>query len=220
MSGQDPGPGARAGPADVAAIVLAGGASSRFGAPKLAAELDGLPLLDHAIRALAAVAGEIVVALPADGTMAAPQISQLPGSAVVSFVRDPEPGGGPLVGLATALREVRTARVIVAGGDMPRLRPAVLQAMLHGLAGPTEAVVLADAGTWRPLPMAVDAAAARRAASTALAAGERSLRAMLALLVLVELGTEQWIALDPGAETLIDIDEPADLERLHRPAGG
>jgi molybdopterin-guanine dinucleotide biosynthesis protein A len=207
------------GPADVAAIVLAGGNSSRFGGPKLAIELDGLALLDHAIRALAVVAGEIVVALPADAALAAPEIAPLPESVVVRFVRDPEPGGGPLVGLAAALGAVAAPRVIVAGGDMPRLRPAVLRAMLAGLEGSTEAVVLADRGTWRPLPAALDAAAARRAATDALAAGDRSLRAMLARLALVELGPEAWIALDPRAETLIDVDEPADLERLQHPRG-
>jgi molybdopterin-guanine dinucleotide biosynthesis protein A len=208
MSGLNPATGS------VAAIVLAGGASSRFGAPKLAAELDGLPLLDHAIRALAAVASDIVVALPAEPALSEPAVGALPGSVAVRFVRDSAPGGGPLVGLASALAVVVAPRVIVAGGDMPRLQPAVLRAMLDRLEGAAEAVVLADRDTWRPLPVALDAAAGRRAASSALTAGERSLRAMLGGLALVELAAGAWHALDPRAQTLIDVDAPGDLARL------
>ena len=38
---------------------------------------------------------------------------------------------------------------------------------------------------------------------------------MLARLAVEELAPETWRALDPRAETLIDIDAPADLEALH-----
>ena len=38
----------------VAAVVLAGGESRRFGTDKLAAVVDGLPLLDRAVAALSA----------------------------------------------------------------------------------------------------------------------------------------------------------------------
>ena len=51
---------------DVVAIVLAGGASSRFGSDKLAAELDGRPLLHHALEAVAEVAGRIIVVVSPD----------------------------------------------------------------------------------------------------------------------------------------------------------
>ena len=47
--------------AAVFALVLAGGASSRFGSDKLAATLDGRPLLHHALEAVAAVADRIVL---------------------------------------------------------------------------------------------------------------------------------------------------------------
>ena len=44
----------------VAAIVLAGGRSSRFGRDKLAEPLDGRPLLDHAIAAVGHVATDVL----------------------------------------------------------------------------------------------------------------------------------------------------------------
>src|SRR5260221_14272916 len=73
----------------VTAIVLAGGRSSRFGSPKLEANVDGMTLLERAIRAVAAVAGEIIVA----GT-GGPD----PGSVAAAPARtraDPERFAGP-----------------------------------------------------------------------------------------------------------------------------
>lgn len=207
---------------DVSAIVLAGGRSSRFGTPKLEAVIDGVTILEHVIRAVAAVASEIVVALPADPAASEPTFGEVPGDPVIRFVRDPEAYGGPLVGFATALGAAAGARSIVVAGDMPRLRPAVLQAMLDRL-GPTtdangqaspEAIVLTSDGEARPLPVALRIDAARRAVTASLGAGERSLRALLARLAVEELASEAWRALDARGETMIDIDVPADLDAL------
>jgi molybdopterin-guanine dinucleotide biosynthesis protein A len=207
---------------DVSAIVLAGGRSSRFGAPKLEAEIDGVTLLEHVIRAVAVVASEIVVSLPADPAVPEPALGELASRLVVRFVRDAEAYGGPLVGLATALEATTGRRAIVVAGDMPRLRPAVLQAMLHALELATtargharpEAVVLRSDGEARPLPVALRTDPGRRAVDETLGGGERSLRAMLARLVVEDLDPETWRALDPRGETLIDIDAPADLDAL------
>ncbi|HEV2006191.1 MAG TPA: molybdenum cofactor guanylyltransferase [Candidatus Limnocylindrales bacterium] len=207
---------------DTSAVVLAGGRSSRFGAPKLEAELEGISLLEHAIRAVADLASEIIVALPADPSSAEPTLGDIRGNPVVRFVRDPEAYGGPLVGLATALEATTGRRAIVVAGDMPRLRPAVLEAMLDRLAvgandpdlGRPEAIVLTSDGLRRPLPVALRTEAARRAVNETFGTGERSLRAMLARLAVVELDPETWHALDPRSETLIDVDEPADLKAL------
>src|SRR5688572_18762127 len=46
---------------DVAAVLLAGGRSSRMGTPKPALLFDGVPLITHLVRRLATVFPEIVV---------------------------------------------------------------------------------------------------------------------------------------------------------------
>jgi molybdopterin-guanine dinucleotide biosynthesis protein A len=207
------------------AIVLAGGRSSRFGAPKLAAELEGRTLLEHAVRAVAQVAREIVVALPS-GTPE-PIFNGLESEtrATIRFVHDLEDFGGPLVGLANALGATTNSVAIVVGGDMPRLQPAVLRMLREGLAvggnrvghalqPAVEAVVLGQQGGRQPLPMALLVAPATREGAAAIASGKRSLRALLDRLVVRELPETQWRALDPGAETLIDIDVPGDLDRV------
>ena len=48
----------------IGGLVLAAGAATRFGAPKQLADLDGIPLLEHALRAMtASPVGRVVVVL-------------------------------------------------------------------------------------------------------------------------------------------------------------
>lgn len=194
----------------VTAIVLAGGRASRFGSAKLAARLDGRSLLDHAIEAVGAVATETIVVVAPDGAAPPPRHG-------VRTVRDPEAFGGPLVGLAAGLESTTGDLAIVVGGDMPRLRTAVLEAMLVKLQATDDgqtAVVLEQVGGPRPLPLAIVVEPARGAVAATLAAGQRSLWALLDRLDVYAIPAEVWRFLDPFGETLIDIDRPEDLERL------
>ena len=192
---------------DVTGIVLAGGRSARFGSDKLAQEVDGRPLLDHAIEAILAVAPEVIVVAP-PGVLPA-VAPDLAGRARV--VHDAEPFGGPLAGLAVALAGVDTASALVVGGDMPRMVPAVLHRLVAAVSPERPAVVLGVPGRVQPLPMGVDAAAARAAATIVLGRGERSLRAFLAELGASTIPAPVWLALDPGGATIVDIDRPSDL---------
>lgn len=196
--------------AKVTAIVLAGGRSSRFGSPKLEATLDGRTLLDHSIDVARQVTDQIIVAI-ATGATGQPERSGL------RIVADAEPFEGPLAGAASALASVSTPLAIVIGGDMPRLSPAVLEAMLNAIGDPNrpaDAVVLADGETPRPLPLAIRVEPARVAAAALLASGERSLRALFARLGARALPETEWRALDPSGGSLVDIDLPEDLDRL------
>jgi molybdopterin-guanine dinucleotide biosynthesis protein A len=198
----------------VTGIVLAGGAASRFGGPKLAAEVAGTSILALAIASVASMAEEVLVAGP-----------ELPGDLAVGpgdvrLVPDREPRAGPFSALAGALRQAAGDRAIVVGGDMPRLVPAVLRAMLARLdVDPTsEAVLLAApagaTGRRQVLPVALRIEAAARAAADARAAGDQSLRAFVDRLACSTIPVEAWLELDPDAMTVLDVDTPADLERL------
>ena len=188
----------------VSAIVLAGGRSSRFGRDKLAEPFDGRPLLTHAVDAVRSVADEVVVVL-GPATLE----PDLPGSIV--FARDPEPFGGPLVGLVAGLEVASNERVVVVGGDMPTLALAVLGLLLERL-GEGSATALADDGVVRPLPMALDRAAAMPVGRRLLAEGRRDLHSLLDGLSMRPITTADWAPLDPEARTLRDIDRPSDLE--------
>ena len=202
---------------DVVAIVLAGGASSRFGSDKLAAELDGKPLLHHALDAVAAVADSIVVVIAPEAPL--PSVPGGLGGRVV-FARDAAAHGGPLAGIAAGLAAIDTPvadeapRIaLVVGGDMPSLVPSVLRLLARSLAAdPSLAAMTLAASGLAPLPMAVRPAAARSAIGAILAGGGR--RSLLALLETVPSGAlphDHWLPLDPTGATLRDVDAPADL---------
>jgi len=193
----------------VTGIVLAGGAARRFGGDKLAEPIDGISLLNRAILALAELVDEVIVVIAPDQV----QRPGMPGTPTVTrYVHDPEPFGGPLVGVRTGLRAAADGTVLVVGGDMPSMMPAVLGRLVAAVPA-----ALADpAGILRPLPCALDRATALVAADALLAAGERRLRALLTGLGVAGLAWTSWGVDDPDGLTLIDIDERADLARIKR----
>ena len=194
----------------VTAIVLAGGRAARFGRDKLAESVDGRPLLEHVLASVAGVATDVVVVRPPDG----------PSSPMTSgrIIRDPEPFGGPLVGVLAGLEAAHEPIALVVAGDMPRLAPAVLRLLVRSLESgdpdDVDAVNLSGRGRIQPLPIAVRTGAGTTAARHALGREARSLMAWLDALRVRTLSEQEWRVLDPDEATLIDIDRPGDLERL------
>jgi molybdenum cofactor cytidylyltransferase len=122
----------------IAGVVLAAGGASRFGSPKQLAELDGVPLLQHAIDAVLAVpaidpvvvvlgaeAGRVQRAIDFGGARSAPEP---PRSATAITCPDwPE-------GMAASLRCGVAAVgdpdwVVVTLGDQPRVTAQVIAAV-------------------------------------------------------------------------------------------
>ena len=196
--------------AGVSVVVLAGGRSARFGSPKLEATLDGRPLLDHVLELARRLSDDVVVAAPAG----APAIARPDG---VRAVTDPEPFGGPLVGLASALDAVDQAIVVVLAGDMPRMAVHIIEPMLIVLGSDetVDAVALEQDGQARPLPLVARTDAAREAARAILDEGsERSLRALLGRLATRSIAEGHWRPLDSAGTALADVDRPEDLDAL------
>lgn len=108
-------------------ILLAGGASARFGSPKELAEYEGETLADRAWRLLAEVCDERLVVGP--GGLA-------------------DPGTGPVGAIAAGLRAATHDLAIVIPVDMPLLTAEVLRL----LAGACRDAAVAQVG---PLPCAV-----------------------------------------------------------------
>jgi len=198
--------------ADVVAIVLAGGASSRFGSDKMAARLDGRPLLHHALEAVAEVARRIIVVM-APG--AAEPIVPSAVAGQVQIARDSVAHAGPLAGLAAGLAAVRDEPpriVLVVGGDMPALVPGVLRLLLDSLtANSNLAAMTLAASPPPPLPMAARPTGISDAIAACLVGDRRSLRALLDAVPSAPVPEASWRALDPGARTLADVDRPDDL---------
>lgn len=188
----------------IAAIVLAGGRSSRFGRDKLAEPLDGRPLLDHAIGAVRQVAAEVLVVVARESDPVVP--------VGVLIVYDDRAFEGPLAGLATGLATTEADVVLVVAGDMPTLVPGVLKRLVTCLiATGADAAVLEVGEDRPPIPMAVRRSVAAAAAGALLAAGERRLRALPEALNAVSVPEHDWRRDDPDGASLLDVDTPADL---------
>ena len=126
----------------VAAIVIAGGTSSRFGSDKLdLRNADGLTLLDATVRAAATVADPVIVVGP-----------QRPITAPVTWVREAPPGGGPCAALVAGVAALPAdcAHVAVLAGDAPRGADAV-PALLMVIDDAGAAVVVDAAGREQPI---------------------------------------------------------------------
>lgn len=98
--------------------VLAGGESRRFGSDKALALLDGRPLIDHAIAALAAQTDAVIVCGREGG------IPDRPG-----------PGLGPLGGVNAALHEALAHgfdAVLTCPCDLPMLPPRLAERLADG----------------------------------------------------------------------------------------
>jgi molybdenum cofactor guanylyltransferase len=193
----------------ITGIVLAGGRSSRFGSDKLDARVDGRTLLELAVAGVAAVVSDvIVVRAPGDDR-------PMPSARVpVRGVKDPEPYGGPLVGLRAGLETATESIVLVVGGDMPSMRAPVLASLVRALlaAGDgTGAAVLAARGRVVPLPIALRTGAASDVVGRLVDDGERRLRSLFDHLPTRVLVDGEWRPLDPEGETLRDVDRPEDL---------
>jgi CTP:molybdopterin cytidylyltransferase MocA len=112
----------------IGGLVLAAGAGTRFGSAKQLADLDGRPMLEHAVRAMtAASVGRVVVVLGsgADEVLAA---IDLHGAEGVVCERWDE---GQSASLACGLAELSDCEaVVVTLGDQPRVAPDAIRRVI------------------------------------------------------------------------------------------
>lgn len=188
------------------AVVLAAGASTRFGSPKQLVRLAGRPLLHTAVTRAAEVAGNaLIVVLGAGATELAPLLKHSPGSIVVN--QDWREG------IASSIRAA-----------VARLPPTCAGVMLV-LAD--QATVSADdlkrlAGTWRKQPQYI-AAALYEGVCGVPAIFPRSTFRELAQLrgdtgarVLLRRNADRIVRV-PMPSAALDVDTPEDLLAIEAP---
>jgi len=188
-----------------------------MGRAKPALEWHGSTLLYRTAALLGRTVGGPVVVVRAAGQA----LPALPP--VVAVVEDPEPGRGPLQGIATGLLAVaaRTSMAFVCATDLPFLHPAFVRRVL---AEPDADVALPIArGHRQPLAAGYRTSLAGPI-SALLDAGERNPGALFAtcrvtVLDEVTLRADPAIArLDPGLESLTNVNEPGEYARAREQA--
>ncbi|MDB4886382.1 MAG: Molybdopterin-guanine dinucleotide biosynthesis protein [Gemmatimonadetes bacterium] len=193
-------------------VLLAGGAARRFdGAPKGLARIEGVPIADRALAALAEATDLQVVAINDPRGDA-----WFPGFRLVA---DREPGLGPLAGLVTALRAGEGASVLVVAWDMPFIPGALLRSLrqrgeaalasgvpVHGAASTAEPLC----AYYRPECLGI--------AERLLATGERRARALyealMAVGAAVTMGDRELARFGDPAHLFTSVDTPAALALL------
>jgi molybdenum cofactor cytidylyltransferase len=143
----------------IAGIVLAAGGASRFGSAKQLAELDGRPLLEHAIRAVEAVPAieRIVVVLGARAEEIRVGVDF--GSAEVVIAEDWATGQAASLRAGIAAVRDSADAVVLTLGDMPKITPQVIArfadlAVEHG--AETRARGLFDGAPGHPVALGSD----------------------------------------------------------------
>jgi molybdenum cofactor cytidylyltransferase len=197
----------------VGAVVLAAGSASRFGGNKLTVELAGRPILRHVLDAAVSAGLEpIVVVGPPDDRLAA--ISLAPASVVVN--------SNPAEGLSSSVRlglraldadatQPPVEAAVILPGDQPRIRPAVIAALIEAAAAAPEApfVVARHRADRAPNPVLARHEVWRLADELA---GDRGFGPLLASRP--EL--VRWLDVDgdnPDVDTRADLDRLAGTER-------
>ena len=182
-------------PDGAVAVVLAGGASRRYGSDKLIADVAGAPLLERAVAGLAADRRVIIVG------------PDRPVGRAVEFVPDDHPGGGPAAAMITGLRAALATPaelITVLPGDAPGagIAAEALLARLDQDPAATGVLAVDSDGQEQPLQFALRRPAAERLID---AAGPDGGADASARRLVLPLGLAR-VAL-AGAETW-DIDTP------------
>ena len=116
--------------AGCAAIVLAGGRSTRFGRDKASEPLLGRPLLQHVVDRIAPLVEGLIIVRAPDQRL--PAIESIHPPRVVD---DAYPDTGPLGGIYTGLSAASTLHSLVVACDMPLLSAPLLRELQRRAAG-------------------------------------------------------------------------------------
>ena len=176
-------------------VLLAGGASARFGGNKLAAALDGAPIGLRAARTLAAVMDELIVVVPPDRPST---LTVFEGEFPVSVCPDARAGIG--CSIAHGVRQTAAADGwLIALADMPLIEIATIAAVKAALSSRALIVRPRTRGRYgHPVAFGGDYASELIALH-----GDR--------------GAARVIARHPDAVVTLDVDDPGILLDIDRP---
>jgi molybdopterin-guanine dinucleotide biosynthesis protein A len=205
-----------------AAVVLAGGRSSRMGTPKAALEWHGSTLLHRTVSIVARATGGQVVVVRASGQ----ELPDLPKGTLV--IDDPRPGKGPVQGIAAGLSALQghAEAAFIGSTDMPFLHPAFIRRVLRAVAEDTGTDVALPVARGYPQPLAAAYRVSLAATAERLVKEDRLRPAFLfsecAVVRLDDaaLQADPLIgALDPGLDSVVNINTPEDYQQARaRPA--
>jgi molybdenum cofactor guanylyltransferase len=196
-------------PIEIGGYVLAGGRSSRMGRDKALLELEGRPLIDHAVGKLRRVCAEVKIL---SGNLELARYGAL--------VEDLHPGCGPIGGIEAALVDTAFGWNLILPVDMPLLRAEFLEEWVRDVVarGGTRVAMFEVGGRVRAMPLMVDREAAGFL-SQAIERGE--LKLLPALLgAAAELGGGVFVRSAEGREDwFVNVNTPEEFAAVEWRAG-
>jgi CTP:molybdopterin cytidylyltransferase MocA len=183
------------------AIVLAAGASTRMGRPKLDLPVDGIPMLRRVVEAaLASRCAEVVVVLGAYADRYAPLLDGLPVRVVVN--PDPAEGMGSSIRHGMSAVAPDAVAVVVLLADQPLVGSDGIDRVVEAaLAGPDRIAASTYRGAVGP-PVAFPRA---RFDELRALTGDRGARSV------IDAHREGLVALPLDDRAALDVDTPAEL---------
>jgi molybdenum cofactor guanylyltransferase len=213
-----------------AGVVLAGGRSSRMGAAKPDLEWHGSTLLRRTVGVVARATEGPVVVVRASGQ----PLPSLPPDTIV--VDDPQPGLGPVQGIAAGLATLDALGgrdslgeppefAFVSSTDLPFLHPAFIRRVL-GLLGDNAADVALPVARGFRQPLAAGYRVSLGSAAELLVAADRLRPASLFEVCTVRIADEALLladpalaAVDPELDSVVNVNEPGEYQAARaRPA--
>jgi molybdenum cofactor guanylyltransferase len=195
----------------IAAYIMAGGGSTRFGQDKARATLAGQPMLTRMCDLLSAVSASIHIVAP-------PSRYEF---ATVPVIPDRWPGEGPLGGIITALlhtsqQEPNTTWNLIISCDLPFLTPEFLTSLCDfAQASSAKAIVPESSQGREPLCACWQTSSASQLQS-AFESGMRRVNDGLKLLNAEVLDESHWKRFDSAGRLFWNMNTPADYAEAQR----
>ena len=198
-----------------AAIVLAGGESSRFGSNKALELLAGKPLISHVTRRLSDVADEILIIIGRDESRAEYE-AILPRS--VRVMNDERDGKTPLIGIVTGLGAASSDYAVICACDIPFVSEEVIKLLFQRASGADAAIPRWNQGHIEPLEAVYRTASTLNAAQETLAPSGLPIREMIRKLVhVLYVSVEDEISkLNPDLRTFFNVNTKKDMDRAEK----
>lgn len=192
--------------AELGGLILAGGHSRRMGQDKAHLPLGSETMLTRVVRRVAQVCRPVVIVTAASQT--------LPAGLDAEHVHDQFADRGPLEGLRQGLAALshRCSRAFVASCDVPLIRPDVI-CLLSDQLGTHDVCLPRVAGREHPLT-AVYRTDLHEVLDRRIAAGQLRLLDLLKELDVHWPTEESLRAVDPGLDSLRNINTPEDYRQV------
>jgi molybdopterin-guanine dinucleotide biosynthesis protein A len=193
---------------ETSGVIVAGGRSMRMGdADKAVVDLAGQPLVRHVAERLSKAVDRLIVNCRGDQRAV---IGDALSGLDPKFAIDSKPGRGPVAGIATGLRAVKTEYAAVVAVDMPFLDPDLLSYLFERAAG-YDAAVPRPSEWFEPLHAVYKS-------KPMIEACERALEAPHPRII-EPLSTLEWVVIDRAEllehgslDSFQGVDTPEDLE--------